>query len=114
MARVEYTLRSSSPLALGLGSGEVADSHIVHGQLVARPTVHSFFCPECGLLWFQASSPGAYHAVLSRRCAAHGNGTIWIDWNNDHNRSLPLRALRYEFERLVALTNSGTQSALSW
>jgi len=78
------------------------------GQLF-QPEGRAYFCPHCGELWAYIRVESRPSVVVTIPCLAHHRefywpgGSIWLSWEPQLMRALPIEALRYEAKRHVAL-----------
>lgn len=96
--------------SLGVGTVEPG---LYHGEILP-PEAVAFCCPYCGDVWARCVPYGGepkWHFYASP-CELHGQGSLWLAWNKEHNRALPVAALEREF--LAAAANCTAWSMGGW
>lgn len=83
------------------------ESEWSHGEL-HPPFNLIFVCPQCSDVWARVFTAGHDGYPFTRSCLQHGNGSLWIDWNNEHNRHLPRSLLIREFD-IATLPDPGAE-----
>lgn len=64
-----------------------------------------FFCEKCGEIWARVVVEGQPFRVWAVPCERHESpywpivwGSMWLEWDKEHNSALPLPALLREVE----------------
>lgn len=71
-----------------------------------------FICPKCTDAWARVVSTAFPGYPFTRACEAHGDGSLWIQWDYDHNHSIPRQLLIREFLLAAkAVPDSGAEGA---
>ena len=77
------------------------------------PRSYAFGCPVCGEVWarrlISPSTPWFFWSICCKSCSASNPnslsipGSIWLSWDEEYIRNLPLPVLKAEFLNLFPL-----------
>jgi hypothetical protein len=68
------------------------------------PTGTLFYCPRCGEAWGRAAVEDQDTYAIARRCKRcpplgfDPPGSMWLDWDAEHNAAMPAEALTRELQ----------------
>lgn len=82
------------------------------GLIVPPAEQLHLYCPVCGAVWAHAITTHdlPHHYYASRRCTAHGNGTIYAFFNPQRmSRSLLIREVLLMTAGTPLLANNGLE-----